>query len=268
MRWSFFKKIAWLLIIAAFIAAYYLTPLAHIIEPAQSALARLGGVFWQAGRKAKNRWDSVAHGREYRKMYAKIADENTALLAENARLKSYQNENSQLRSLLEFKEKNNLYRQVAATVLGASSLSGRRVLLIDRGWEDGLVENLAVVNPAGILVGKTEQVKTRISRVVLTTDSQSTLAAQLANNSKVQGVLRGKSGLTLSFELIPSSETLHAGELVASSILEDNTPSGLLIGRIASVEYREGELFKKALVAPLANFADLQTVSVILPGEP
>lgn len=265
MRRPFFKKIVWPLGIIAFIGAYYLAPFARVIEPIQEGLTKAGGIFFQAGQKTKNGWENIARGREYREKYEKIAAENINLLAATARRQSSENENRELRSLLEFKKKIGLGRQIPAKVIAANSFLGRKVLIIDRGQEDGVYPDLPVVNPLGVLVGKIEEVKSRIAKVILLTDGQSAAAVQIAGNPKIQGVLKGQNGLSLSLELIPAEQPLRAGDLVESSLMEDNTPSGLLIGKIIAVEYREGELFKKAMVAPLANLADLRLVAVILP---
>ncbi len=65
--------------------------------------------------------------------------------------------------------------------------------------------------------------------------------------------------------LFASDTPLAAGDLIVTSAVEANTPAGLVVGRVASVLYREGELFKRANLEPILSGANLRAVGIILP---
>lgn len=263
-RLIFSKKFIWPPAVILLIAVYYFTPLSRRLPDASHPLWQAGGLFFRTGKSVKNFWNDLASARVRSAQIARLERANAALLAENARLKFLETANSQLRSLANLPKPSAGQSALAADVLTASSLYGRRFLVINRGADDGVKSGLAVISPSGVLLGKISEVAKKKSRVVLITDNDSVIAGRLANNPAIQLVVRGKMGISAALELISQDTQLAIGDLVVSSALEENTPPGLLIGKITAIEYREGDLFKKAYLAPLFNANDLNAVGVIL----
>lgn len=264
-RLIFSKKFIWPLAITALIGVYYLAPPARQLPFISSPLWKTGGAFFKTGKSVRNFWDDLINMRGRSAQIARLERANAALLAENARLKFLETANGQLRSLANLPKQFAGQTALAADVLAASSLYGRRVIVINRGADNGVKSGLAVISPGGILLGKISEVANKTSRVVLITDNDSVIAGRLANNPAGQLVVRGKMGISATLELISQNAALAPGDLVVSSPLEENTPSGLPIGKITAIEYRESDLFKKADLAPLFNAGDLNAVGVILP---
>lgn len=153
---------------------------------------------------------------------------------------------------------------IKAKVISSQFDSSKHVLLIDQGENEGVFIGAPVVSLEGAFVGKVIQAHESSSFVLLATDSSSAIASALSSNRSVQAIVRGKKGISLSMELIPQDADIKTGDIVLTSLLEEKTPQGLLIGTVASVKYIEGQLFKEATLFPFISAESLDHVGVII----
>ena len=87
------------------------------------------------------------------------------------------------------------FRTITARVIGRDASNWWRSLQIDRGSNDGLTNNLAVLNADG-LIGKTIEVTHGQARVLLLSDPNCKAAAFLQDTREAQGLCnRGRHGL-------------------------------------------------------------------------
>ena len=114
-------------------------------------------------------------------------------------------------------------------------------------------------------MGKIAEVFERFSLVLAATDSKSAIAATTLQSPDIQAVAQGSKGLGISLELIAQDAALAVGDVAVTSLLEENMPAGLFIGAVAGVEYAEGELFKRAELAPFMALGALGRVVVFVP---
>lgn len=157
-------------------------------------------------------------------------------------------------------------RYVAAAVLLRDPAPARDAIVIDRGERDGVRAGQPVLGPGATLVGVITTVEGSRARVRLLTDADSAIAA-VVQSSRTEGALVGSAdGLRL--ELVPVSTRITSGDLVLSSALGGRLPGGLLVGRVAAVEQDPQELFATVDVEPLADYARLEQVLVLIDIEP
>ena len=191
------------------------------------------------------------------------------LTVENASLKKIQDENSVLRQHLKFLEGGEPKKYVLANIVSREILSGPEEnlgdLIIDKGSDDGVIVGLAVLDPAGAVVGKITAVENKISRATLITNSGCKMAATLQNINKTIGVTDGNLGLTINMDYIPQMESVNVGDLAVTSGLESNIPRGLLIGQVAKVDRGSNDIWQSANIQPAANLDNLTIVSIIIP---
>jgi len=140
-----------------------------------------------------------------------------------------------------------------------------RTLLINKGSKDGLFIGAPVIANKSVFVGKIINLDENFASVLLVTDSSAAIAASLGTEPEIQAIVRGMQGLSLYMELIPQDTEIKAGDIVVTSILEENTPKGLLLGTVSTVHYIEGQLFKEATLSPFISLPSLSEVSVIIP---
>ncbi len=184
------------------------------------------------------------------------------LTFENTRLKAAKQENIALRKALNFAEESELTLiPVSIKVSDPSGLT--QTVVIDRGADFQLKENMALVTSPGLLVGKITRVYSGSSVVTLITDPAVNINAEVAE-SEAKGLIVGAHGLSLRFDLVTQNEVIKTGDQVMTSGLSSDYPRGLLIGEITSISSGASDLFQKAYVTPAANLRNLRFLFVVM----
>lgn len=236
-----------------------------ILVPAESlavrAMAPLGSVFYRLGQRA-GFWRNQEIKKED---YDKLENERNQLVAQNIELQLLVQENEELREALNFIKENN-YTTMTANVIGRDSASSG-YFVIDKGSEDGVGENYAVISPDGMLVGKIIKTEAKVSLFMLPNDTNFQTAAIILGKSKrnTSGLVRGEKGLGVNMEFIPQDEPVERGDIVATSGLELDMPKGLAIGRVTEVQKEVRDVFSRATITPPLAYGDLDIVMVVLP---
>ncbi|MGA2962932.1 MAG: rod shape-determining protein MreC, partial [Candidatus Korobacteraceae bacterium] len=114
-----------------------------------------------------------------------------------------------IQALLQFKEQY-ISQTVAAQVIGSSGSETSRLIYIDRGSNQGIEPNMAVITPEGI-VGKVLHVYPSTSQVLEITDQTSGVGATLVQ-SRLQGILKGQPVGNPNLAYIMADETVVPGE--------------------------------------------------------
>lgn len=152
---------------------------------------------------------------------------------------------------------------VAARVIAASPATATRTVLIDRGAEDGIEVNMAVLTPRGV-VGKVVAAFPATAQVLLISDQKSGVGVRVVG-TELAGVVTGTGGATCRLRYIPNEKTLSPGAELITSGQDQLFPAGLPVGRVISV--RPGELFLTIEVEPATSLMSLDHV-LVLAGPP
>ncbi|MFA4833354.1 MAG: rod shape-determining protein MreC [Patescibacteria group bacterium] len=267
-----FTAVIGLLIFLHFIKV--LSPLENIMARAISPIA---GRLYSASSSLRVALSERTDKEELLATTKDLQAEINQVKAENARLKSIEEENKKLRQYLKFSTKNEfnyiLTNVISRGILG-DPVSGGQSLIVDKGVADGLAPGLAVVNSEGIVAGKIAEVKENTAKIYLATDSNCKLAAavqgsegQPGSANKTVGIAEGELGLTIRMNFIPQAEEIKVGDTAVTSGLEENIPAGLVIGRIVEVDKTSNEVWQRATIEPLINLDELTIVSVLRPRE-
>src|SRR5215831_14995809 len=199
-----------------------------------------------------------------------VRDENSQLRSEIERMKLEQARVAQdakmarrIQTLLAFKEQY-VERTIAAQVIGTSGSEQSRVLYIDKGSDDGIKPDMAVITPTGI-VGKVVQVSAGSAQVLPINDQLSGVGAAL-KDSRLQGILKGAPNGTTTLQYIMSDEPVKPGEQVITSGGDRIFPKGLPVGTVASIEPGK-DLFLNIRVIPSSRLDKLEEVLVITKVE-
>ncbi|KKQ51135.1 MAG: Cell shape-determining protein MreC [Parcubacteria group bacterium GW2011_GWD2_38_11] len=191
----------------------------------------------------------------------KLFKKNQELVAKNAMLNDMQNENINLRDQLRLLPRDE-YDLVAATVVSQDPHSMGNWLEIDRGSNDGIVSGMSVIVSDSILIGRIQEVNAKSSKVMLMTNSKSTVNVMTSQNS-TRGVAKGEYGLGIIFDMILQTDTVAVGDDVVTSGIGGEMPRGLYIGSVQEVHASPDHLFQQAVIAAPLSVSKLQTVFVI-----
>jgi rod shape-determining protein MreC len=164
-----------------------------------------------------------------------------------------------LQSLLAFREQF-IVKPLPAQVIGSSGSDLSRSIYIDKGSNDGVAQDMAVITSGGI-VGKVLRVYPSTSLVLMINDQSSGVGAML-EKSRLQGVARGTPNGELILERVMSDEQVAAGETVLSSGGDQIFPKGLPVGVVSKVSPGK-EMFLSIKVKPAADLSRLEEVLVV-----
>jgi rod shape-determining protein MreC len=165
-----------------------------------------------------------------------------------------------LRQLLEFRSRTPL-ATTGAEVIGTGASPEFRTLTIDKGANDGLAANLAVVAPDGV-VGRITQPSARAALVQLLVD-RNAAAGALIERTRVQGIVVGVGDGSLRMDFVATTGDVRAGDLVVTSGIDGLYPKGFAIGKVERVERGDG-LYHVITVRPAVDVSRLEEVLVVL----
>lgn len=204
-------------------------------------------------------WHNYFWVRSLRTQNERLQDENWRLRMEQVRMLQDASQAQRLQALLNFKEQY-VSETVAAQVIGTSGSETSRVLYIDRGSNDGIKSDMAVITPTGV-VGKVMRVFPATSQVLEINDQTSGIGTIL-EKSRLQGILKGTPSGDALLHYIMSDEKVEVGEMVLTSGGDRIFPKGLPVGRVVSVNPGT-DMFLNIRVKPSARLDRIEEVLVI-----
>lgn len=199
----------------------------------------------------------------------KLEAERDELRQQVARLRVYENQNKELRGLVDYGAGAGIeaYDPVTARVYSRSNSSWYSTIEINKGSSDGVAVNQPVVNGAG-LVGKVQTVSDGNAVVMLLSDAEFGVSGLAAAADQPGSVLpvAGSPG-DLLFDLVPDAKEVRTGDsIVTAGTVSDRLPSpfpqGILIGTVKRID-GEGELDRTIHVSPAADLRNLDFVQVL-----
>jgi rod shape-determining protein MreC len=138
-------------------------------------------------------------------------------------------------------------------------------ITIDVGSNDGITENMTVLNGQG-LVGRTTSVTASTANVILLIDKTSRVGSRIAGRGEL-GFASGEDlPYEIEFELFDPIAKIEVNDTLVSWGSEDGQPyaAGVPIGSVVSVENKPGLLTKSARIKPFVNFSTLDLVAVVV----
>jgi len=210
-----------------------------------------------------NLWHNYFYLRGVRQENRDLKQKIQQMEIERARLNEDAEQARRLQVLLGFKEQF-ISRTVAAQVIGSSGSEQSRSVYVDKGSEDGIKPDMAVMTSDGI-VGKVLHVQKHVASVLLLNDQTSGVGAML-EKSRLQGVLRGTPTGEVMLEKVMTDEPVEPGEKILTSGGDQIFPKGLPVGTVAQVSPGP-ELFLNIRVKPMADLSRLEEVLVITQQE-
>jgi rod shape-determining protein MreC len=208
-------------------------------------------------------WHNYFYLRGVRQENRDLKYEIQRLQLEQVRLSQDAAQARRLQALLGFKEQF-VSKTLAAQVIGFDGSELSRAVYIDKGSNDGLKRDMAVITADGV-VGKVLRVYSSTSLVLLIDDQTSGVGVFL-EGSRLQGVLRGTPAGGVVLEKILGDEVVQPGEKVLSSGGDRIFPKGLSAGTVTNVS-RGSDSFLNIRIRPAANLGKLEEVLVITQEE-
>ncbi|WP_211653936.1 rod shape-determining protein MreC [Planococcus alpniumensis] len=206
--------------------------------------------------------DSLINTFEENRLLKARLEEFAGVQAEVTDLRS---ENEELKELVGKEEDLREYNPIQAVVIARNPDQWEEKIILNRGTNHGVKENMAVMT-AGGLIGKVTIVTPTTSTVELVTTQNPNyrVSAMVLGEDDVFGLIEGYDAerRELLLKRIDFSVDLKEGDQVVSSGLGGIFPKGIVIGEITEVTIDEFGLTKLAYVKPAADFSMLNHVVI------
>ncbi len=173
----------------------------------------------------------------------------------------------QLQELMNLKTQATL-PTLAAEVIAGNPDPAMRTVTINRGSADGVIANMAVIAPRGIVGRVIEPVGRHAARVQLIVD-RNAAAGALSERTRAGGMIAGaEANPPLRMDLVSNFADVKAGDNIVASGVDGIYPKGYLIGQVERSD-RGGGLYRNITVQPAVDFSSLEEVLVVLsPPQP
>jgi rod shape-determining protein MreC len=146
----------------------------------------------------------------------------------------------------------------------SNSISGQKnYLQVNRGSNQGIKDNMAVINSDGAVVGQVVNVSENFSQVMSLLHIQSKVNVMM-KKSRINGRLEwdGISPMQLTLRDVPKSDSVLKGDTVLTGLYSYNFPPGWMIGTVAEIVDDKSTNFYVLKIKPSANFQNLQQVFI------
>lgn len=231
----------------------------EIITPVQ-------GFMYRTATVVSDFFQSIGERRKLAEQYETLKDKAARLEQQQLEMDETNRENERLKALLGFKEEREQFMVEGVRISGKNPGNWFNTLTIDKGSNQGITVNMAVVTDKG-LIGRVTDVGKDWSKVRTIVDGQSSVSA-IIERTRDNGMVKGNNTLTFEDGLcrminLPLDSDVVVGDRVITSGLGEIFPKGIYIGEVAEVVYERRDMFKTAIVKPGADFQRLEEVLVI-----
>ncbi len=218
-------------------------------------------LFLFAGHGISHVWDGYLDLRHVREQNQQLQAELNRIRLEEGSLAEDARQDMRLQKLFAFQQQY-VSKTVAAHVIGTSGTDLSRVLVIDKGYKDGIRTDVPVITADGV-VGKVRDVFPHSAQVLEINDPTSGLGVILTQ-TRLRGILRGNTaGQTEIIDILPD-ERIQPGEQVVTSGGDQIYPRGLPVGiveRVVNDPLRNP--YVAILIRPAVNLSRLDEVLVV-----
>lgn len=187
----------------------------------------------------------------------------------NIQLNSYaeiESENQRLQVLLNAQDEYDALSPVYAKVIAKDTGVWFDSFTINRGQNDGIMTNMAVVNGSG-LVGRVYEVGYNYAKVLSIIDPRSsvaTLVGRTRDNGMLQGETQSNSDSAECYMYyLPNIGNVKIGDSIYTSGLDSRFPKGLYVGTVTAISRSQETADKYVVVSPAVQFSSIEEVFVL-----
>ncbi|HPP30142.1 MAG TPA: rod shape-determining protein MreC [bacterium] len=171
-------------------------------------------------------------------------------------------ENLRLKEILDIKKDTSLLKRiVVGQVISIKPVVFPAEIILNKGLDNGVKENMAVLSKDMFLIGRVAKVD-RNSASVMTLFNTKSKISVIIDSTREIGVLEGGGIPFLSLRYIPSDSQVKKGDKVITSGYSDFYPKGIEVGEIIKIEKSPDTLFLKIYVKPFSCVSGLEEVLI------
>jgi len=232
--------------------------LMFVIAPTQNGVTSVTG--W-----LERQIDFISNMHELERTNQRLLEENQRMQLELARLEMLERENERITTQIGLMSMYPALELKFAYVIASDFNNWRSHFLINRGRNDGVLENMVIVADGG-LVGRVHRAYARSAVVAPIIDDTSAVSAQIRRTGEL-GFVRGdirlwEQGFIRMENIDADADVLENDEIITST-LGEIYPHGITIGYVREIHMDPGGLTKHAIIQPVVDFRQLSVVKVV-----
>lgn len=244
---------------------------AGLMSPLQSWGAKIAEPFQDGYQWFKTLWSAHKRAEE-------LEEKLQILQGEIIQLEEQAEENVRLKGLLELRERATYPEGTeftVASVIGKSPTRWEAWVMIDKGSDDGLRKDLPVVGATPTageslagkgLVGKIVEITPHSAKVLLITDSSSSVAAKI-QGSRAEGFVEGSVSGSLIMDYVDRDIPVEPKLIIVTSGYGSVYPSDVPIGVVTSVGEEDVNIYKEIELQAFVDFRVLEEVMILMLSE-
>jgi rod shape-determining protein MreC len=186
----------------------------------------------------------------------RLRDANELLVLETLRT-----ENTQLRRLLDARERLNVESTLAEILYHGRDPFSRKVV-IDKGSQQGVQAGQAVIDDIGV-IGQVTRVQLLVSEVTLITDKEQRTPVQVVRNGLRAVIFGGGDRGTLDLSYMAANADVQADDVLVTSGIDGIYPAGLPVAKVSRIEKDAAYSFAKITCIPTAGIEQHRQVLVL-----
>ena len=191
----------------------------------------------------------------------RLKTENIALSSKIQKIYKLEKENRRLHELLDSKPKSEDVF-VLAEIIAENPDPFKHRIIINKGSKDNVQINQSVADSKGI-IGHIIRDQIFGSEVLLITDPEHAIPIEVARTGLRSIALGTGSYEEIQLSFLAANTDVQKGDILLTSGLGEQYPSGYPVGVIEQVSVIEGEPFLEVLAKPLAKLTNINEVWVI-----
>ena len=196
----------------------------------------------------------------------KLKRENMSLKINLQEFEALREENIRLRDIQK-KTKESSNKQTIAKVLNNSASPNKKIIIIDKGQNDGLYKGQNVIGIKG-LIGQIIESNSMSSKVILINDKNHNVPG-VVNRTGEKVIIAGENkDNELLIQFTPLDTTVEEGDIVTTSGVAGRFKSKIPIGKVTSVVKDPEKKFSEIKMKTFENLSNISDVILIWDYKP
>ena len=221
-------------------------------------------ILWKTGNNTYNLLKLFLETNDLVKVNKELKAKNQELLGEIIILQQTKIENQALKKIIAAGQEKE-FKLILSNPIGLDIYQD--FILIDKGSDSGVLENMPVINSQKVLFGKIFKVYKNFSKVMLVSNQNSVLNIKIQKDDTISppiyGIVRGEGNFKAILDIIPLDRQIKNNDILITSSLEGTFPRGLLVGEITAVTRNDLEPFQTAKIKLFFDLKEIDKLFVI-----
>jgi len=224
------------------------------------------GVVYKGSNGVKDWFSFVTHFSEIKKENESLKSQNLSMKKKVAEYDALKDKFKRLSDLGLYEDEKNGYDYKNCNVIGKGSGDSEDSLIIDKGTNDGIKVDLAVITEQG-LVGKVIAVYSGYSVVGTLNNANIQVGAVNDRSRDNSGIVKGyeddANNKLAMLSSLPQNADIKKGDRITT--YGTLYPKDIQIGEVISVGKDPTTVSTEAIIKPYVDFTKLEEVSVVIP---